>query len=182
MRVSQERGFTLAELLVTTGIMGIMVALAVPNYKEAINAAYDAQLKVSFKQAIDAMIVGEGEAELRDDDNSGFSWASWDVSGPGPVEVLDPNGAGKYMPGFVLRPNMALRVYYSNLCETSGQCSAPTTVHLNIRLMHCKSGTMMQYYSVGRDIAFTITSTKHYQENNNFTSNVCTFPAENQAI
>ena len=174
---SNNQGFTLMELLVVMGIMGVITTLAIPNYKEAKNAAYDAALKVSFRQAIDALTVGQGEIELNDPDYAGFSFWTVTDAQEGPTEVTDPEGAGRLMPGYVVPNNVRLRVYLSNLCAASGACGA-SSVHINLRLKHCKSGTMMKYYSIGRDIAYTITTKKNHTPTGLASQIGCEFPAE----
>ena len=82
---TNNKGFTLLEILIAVLIIGILVAIALPQYIKAVDKSRLAEvflltkrLEGSVKYLANKEIAGEGRQIV---DSFGFSGASWDESG-----------------------------------------------------------------------------------------------------
>ena len=114
IEAKRESGFTLVELMIVMAIIGILVLLAIPNYKTAIRHAREAALKQdlqTMRAAIDSYTMDKQKAPQSLDDlvqegylraipedpmthatdtwvtDTGDSFSSVDQSEPGIVDV-----------------------------------------------------------------------------------------------
>ena len=83
VRVQEEKGFTLVELLVVMLILGLLAAIAIPSFFNQRDKARDADSKALVRTAQTAMET------YATDNNGSYALASSDADGAGPYAATD---------------------------------------------------------------------------------------------
>ena len=130
-----KKGFTLIELLVVVLIIGILSAVAVPQYTKAVNRARFSQVLVTMdalKKGIDTFYLANGAINISEED----LLASMDIQVP---NVVCENGAcksdlgGDWLVNWDIRGQQSLYLVYANIYKSSAASSTMFIVQQLLR-------------------------------------------------
>ena len=149
LKISCKRGFTLIELLVVVLIIGILAAVAVPQYQKAVDKSYATQMFITGKAIKDAQeVYYSANGEYADS----LDQLDIDVSNKDKVE-LRPCVAMSYPASvYVYHPKTSAFIIFScrNQCsgyrewKDSRKCYAPSDNKRANRLCSALSGYPIQ--------------------------------------
>lgn len=112
MNLKQQNGFTLIEIMIVVGIIGILAAIAIPSFQSAATRAQRQSCAINRKNI----------------DGAKASWALEQRQSPDAVPAdADIFGAGKYIDH---KPDCPTRGEYS-LNAVGEKCSCSVSVHAN---------------------------------------------------
>jgi prepilin-type N-terminal cleavage/methylation domain-containing protein len=141
-----EQGFTLLELLVTTGILGILWGTSLTAMNEYREAAYHSIVRQTVSEARTSFEAGKTEQ-----DKLG-GWYYFDVKTPGRITQA---GANQIIPGLINKDNMWLIIQAQPGCE--GNRSIAWCLVEYVRAQHCKDNFVRVYYRYGDGTEYDFT-------------------------
>jgi prepilin-type N-terminal cleavage/methylation domain-containing protein len=139
--MNRQQGFTLLELLVVIGIIGILASLAVTNYHIYTSKAAYASVQSSLHNA---KVNIEGSLSNPDVEYNAINIAQ---KSPGPL--VDTN-AKTFMPTFRLPRNMKITMTHDPACDSSA-CSAQV-----VQLNHCAGRDYIRWIQYGDGLSVTL--------------------------
>ena len=102
-----NKGFTLAELLIVVAIIAVLVAIAIPVFTSQLEKSREATDMANVRSAYAALVTGYldnnsiGTAQVA----AQQTVASWQTAGGGNLEVISDGGTSHYSYNPVLKPN-----------------------------------------------------------------------------
>ena len=92
-QIHRQKGFTLAELLITVAIIAVLVAIAVPIFRNQLEKSREAYDIYTMRQAASIAVDYMYQGDVNKDTASAIGLKWWDNGGKG------DNAAGVYNPG-----------------------------------------------------------------------------------
>ena len=138
---SNSGGFTLAELLVVTAIIGVLMGLSVVNIKKIRELVYDAEFYAAKKDIWVALQVGSAYYE----ENNATTSKSTGTLSAGPITGWKQ----RLLPGIIVPKNIQVTASW-NPREANGTCNGGVDQGMcfirSVYVKHCK--TLKYSYSV----------------------------------
>lgn len=131
--ITNESGFSVIELVVTTGIVTLLSAIALAGYKEYRKTAYHSVAETQLVNARTALEIGKSTNE--DMSSSVLIALQKQSSGP-----LTSSAGQELAPGFVLQDDSVIVMYHKSDC-TSALCLEDAVL-----TRHCDSDKMHRWY------------------------------------
>ena len=130
-----QRGFSLMELLVVTGILGVLSVLGMMNFNQLREYAYDAALDSAFHDAWISVQTGISYYEEINDNTKKITG----IMGEGELTGWKKT----FLPGIQVPKDMEMAVVWSPIC------TLPSCVWLGLWVKHCKTLKYRNLYYLG---------------------------------
>ena len=129
----EEKGFTLLELLVSIGIIGLLASMGVMSYSEYRSRAADASVDSVMHNAWVALTAGQTSLDGSAPD---WFWAWIDPSG-----TMQGWRINEFLPGFKTGPKDRVSIWYDQFCESGAWCppGVMCCVVASAHVWHCDS-------------------------------------------
>ena len=136
---NNERGFSLVELLVTLGIVGVLASVAVPSYQEYMKSILYKEQRLYYNQLRTAYEAGLGDAGP----TVGTVYKFFNKPTGAAWQGALASQKGDILPGFPDHLGLNFMVYVQSWdCSSSG----PTCNVTRLFVANCEDGTLMQSY------------------------------------
>ena len=107
MKKNNNKGFTLAELLIVVAIIAVLVAVAIPVFTNQLEKSREATDMANVRSAYAALVTGYlGDNTINTAEVAAQQTvADWQTPGGGALEVISDGGTSTYSYAAVLKDN-----------------------------------------------------------------------------